>query len=42
MKVIDGTGFTDEVIGIMMAHQETSPDYPGSFCCVPVEWEAAS
>ena len=43
VKIIDGTGFTDEVIGIMMAHQETSPDYPGgSFCCVPVEWEAAS
>jgi hypothetical protein len=43
VKIIDGTGFTDEVIGILMAHQETSPDYPGgSFCCLPVEGEAAS
>ena len=43
VKMIDGTGFTDEVIGILMARQETTSDYPGgSFCCVPVEGEAVS
>ena len=43
VRIIDGTSFTDEVKGIPMAQQETSPNYPGgSFCCVPVEREAAS
>ena len=37
------TSFTDEMKGIPMAQQETSPNYPGgSFCCMPVEREAAS
>ena len=43
VRIIDGTSFTDEVKGIPMAQQETSPNYPGgSFCCMPVEREAAS
>ena len=43
VTIIHGTGFTDEVIATLMAHLATTPDYPGgSFCCVPVEAEAAS
>ena len=30
VKMINGIGFTDEVIGILMAHQETSPRLPRS------------
>jgi hypothetical protein len=39
VKVIQGLGFTDEIIGRLMAAMEATDDYPGgSFCCVPVDW----
>jgi hypothetical protein len=39
VKVIQGLGFTDEIIGRLMAAMETTADDPGgSFCCVPVDW----
>ena len=39
VKIINGIGFTDEIINRLMATMETTDDYPGgSFCCVPVDW----
>lgn len=39
VKVINGIGFTDEIIGRLMEAMVTTDDYPGgSFCCVSVDW----